>query len=332
MIEIVKETLSMKRLCKTLCSSFLASVLFAGASASAQQSHITFVVPYSPGGASDQITRVVAERAARELGRTIVVENKPGAAGIVAAQHVLNSAPNGDTLLVGSNAPLVINEGMYDSLAYSPREDFVPVVGLARTPLVMVVNAEHPASNVKEFVEWAGKQNAPVAMGSGGNGNITHLAGVYAANSLEFAVTHVPFQGTAPGVMNLIGGNIDVMFDTLPSSIAQIDSGRLKALAMMDEARWPDLPEIPTLVELDQPKLVASAWFGLVAPKGTPAEAIEAINKAVSAAHADPAVRERLTKIGSVPMVGTAEEFGAFIEREREQWLPVVEETGAKAD
>ncbi len=323
----------MKLLSQALRSSLLAAITMTGATAAvAQQPPITFVVPYSPGGASDQITRVVAERASQELGRTIVVENKPGAAGIIAAQYVLKSAPNGETLLVGSNAPLVINEGMYSKLSYSPREDFVPVAGLGKTPLVMVVAAEHPATDVASFVEWANKQGAPVTMGSGGNGNITHLGGVYASKALGFEVTHIPFQGTAPGVMNLIGGNIDVMFDTLPSSYAQIGGGRLKALAMMDESRWPTLPEVTTLAELGQPQLVASAWFGLVAPKGTPAEVIAAVNKAVNAAHADPAVKEKLAKVASVPMPGTPEEFGAFIERERQQWLPIVQETGAKAE
>lgn len=323
----------MKLLSRALRSSLVAALTLAGAAtAAAQQAPITFVVPYSPGGASDQITRVVADRASKELGRTIVVENKPGAAGIIAAQYVLKSAPNGETLLVGSNAPLVINEGMYTKLSYSPREDFIPVAGLGKTPLVMVVAQEHPANDVAGFVEWAKKEGESVTMGSGGNGNITHLGGVYASKALDFEVTHVPFQGTAPGVMNLIGGNIDVMFDTLPSSLAQIGGGRLKALAMMDETRWPTLPDVPTLAELGQPKLVASAWFGLVAPKGTPAEIVAAINKAVNAAHADPAVKEKLAKVGSVPMPGTPEEFGAFIEREREQWLPVVKETGAKAE
>ncbi len=322
----------MKSLFRILHSSMVAALALTAATAAAQPAPITFVVPYSPGGASDQITRVIAEHAAKELGRTIVVENKPGAAGIVAAQNVLKAAPDGNTLLVGSNAPLVINEGMYAKLPYSPREDFVPVAGLGKTPLVMVVNTEHPAKDVTGFIDWAKKQSAPVAMGSGGNGNITHLGGVYASKDLGFEVTHIPFQGTAPSVMNLIGGNIDVMFDTLPSSLAQINGGRLKALAMMDEARWPTLPEVPTLVELGYPKLVASAWFGLVAPKGTPADVIAAINKAVNAAHADPAVQERLAKVGAVPMPGTSEAFGQFMEREREQWLPVVKDTGAKAE
>lgn len=323
----------MKLLSKALRTTLFAAVTFAAASVSvAQQAPITFVVPYSPGGASDQITRVVAERAARELGRPIVVENKPGAAGIIAAQYVLKSARDGNTFLVGSNAPLVINEGMYEKLSYSPREDFVPVAGLGRTPLVMVVANDHEANDVDSFKKWAARQGAPLSMGSGGAGNITHLGGVYAANALGFEVTHIPFQGTAPGIMNLIGGNIDLMFDTLPSSLAQIGGGRLKALAMMDESRWPALPDVPTLAELGYPKLVASAWFGLAAPTGTPAEAVEAINKAVNIAHDDPAVKERLAKVGAVPMPGSAESFGAFIEREREQWLPVVKETGAKAE
>lgn len=145
-------------------------------------------------------------------------------------------------------------------------------------------------------------------------------------------MNHIPFQGTAPGVVSLIGGNIDMMFDTLPSSLTQIQGGRLKAYAMLDETRWPTLPDVPTLVEMGYPSLVASAWFGLVAPKGTPEELIMDMNKAINAAHADPSVQEKLAKLGAKPMPGSAKDFGIFIQSERDQWLPVVKETGVKAD
>ena len=324
----------MKKLFKTVIfASITASLAFTGQAVYAQSNQaITFVVPYSPGGASDQITRVVAERTSRELGRNIIVENKPGSAGIVAAQYVLKAKPDGNTFLVGSNAPLVINEAVYDKLSYSPKDDFLPVAGLGKTPLVLVANPENPASDVLALADWAKNQAKPVSMGSGGNGNITHLAGIYAAKTLGFDVNHIPFQGTAPGVVSLIGGNIDMMFDTLPSSLTQIQGGRLKAYAMLDETRWPTLPDVPTLVEMGYPSLVASAWFGLVAPKGTPEELIMDMNKAINAAHADPSVQEKLAKLGAKPMPGSAEDFGIFIQSERDQWLPVVKETGVKAD
>lgn len=301
-------------------------------SAQSSNAPLTFVVPYSPGGASDQITRAIAEGASRELGRTIIVENKPGAAGIVAAQYVLKAKPDGHMFLVGSNAPLVINEGLYAKLPYSPREDFVPVAGLGKTPLILVGNVENPAGDVKDLIAWSKEQDAPVAMGSGGNGNITHLAGIYATKAMGFEVNHIPFSGTAPGIVNLIGGNIDMMFDTLPSSLAQVQGGRLKAYAMLDETRWDALPDVPTLVELGYPNLTASAWFGLVAAKDTPQDVINTMNEAINAAHKDPVIEKRLRNLGAVPMPGSPAEFGAFIQKERDQWLPVVKETGVKAD
>lgn len=292
---------------------------------------ITFVVPYSPGGASDQITRMVAQGASAALGRTIVVENRPGAGGILAAQAVERAKPDGNTLLVGSNAPLVINLGLYKSLPYDA-EKFVPVAGMAKTPLLLLTPPDVKGDTVKDFVDYAQKQPEPLSMGSASNGNITHLAGVNAADAMGIKVMHVPFQGSAPAIVALVGGNLQLMFDALPSSMAQVKAGRLKAWAILDAERFPGLPDVPTMQEAGYKDTEASAWFGLVAPAGTPAEAVDAVNKAVNVALADPKIREGLLGIGTQPMPGDAKVFADFIASEKQRWLPVVKATGIQAD
>ncbi len=313
----------------SFCAAALAiAPLYAQAQSSAP---VTIVVPYAPGGASDQITRIVAQAASGPLGRTIVVENKPGAGGILAAQALEKAKPDGSTLLVGSNAPLVINLGLYKTLPYSP-EKFVPVAGLAKTPLLLLTPSTVEGKTVKDFINYAQAQPAPLSMGSASNGNITHLAGVNAADAMGIKVMHVPFQGSAPAIVALAGGNLQLMFDALPSSMAQVKAGRLKAWAILDDERFPGLPDVPTMQESGFKGTEASAWFGLVAPEGTPASAVAAMNKAVNVALADPKVQESLRGIGTQPMPGDASVFAAFIEAEKQRWLPVVKATGIQAD
>lgn len=321
----------MRRFTK-LFSFCAAALAIAPLYAQAQSSDpVVVVVPYAPGGASDQITRLVAQAASGPLGRNIIVENKPGAGGIVAAQQVERAKPDGNTMLVGSNAPLVVNIGLYKKLSYDPL-GFVPVVGLAKTPLVLLTPSDVKGESVKDFIDYAKNQKHPLSMGSAGNGNITHLAGVNAADKMGIEVMHVPFQGSAPSIVALAGGNLEMMFDALPSSMPQVKSGRLKAWAVLDDQRFPGLPDVPTMKEAGFDGTEASAWFGLVAPKGTPAEAVDAMNKAVNVALQDPKVVEALQGIGTQPMPGDAASFAAFVDAERKQWLPVVESTGIQAD
>lgn len=313
----------------SLCAAILAVMPIAGHAQSSDP--VTVIVPYAPGGASDQITRLVTQAAAKPLGRSIIVENKPGAGGILAAQLLEKAKPDGNTLMVGSNAPLVVNLGLYKQLPYSP-EKFVPVVGLAKTPLVLLTPPDVEGTSVKDFIDYAKRQDKPLSMGSASNGNITHLAGVNAAHILGIEVMHVPFQGSAPAIVALVGKSLEVMFDALPSSMPQVKAGRLKAWAVLDDQRFPGMPDVPTMKEAGFENTEASAWFGLVAPEGTPAEAVEAMNKAVNVALADPKVQEGLRGIGTQPMPGDPSVFAAFIEAEKKQWLPVVKETGIQAD
>ncbi|WP_326543319.1 Bug family tripartite tricarboxylate transporter substrate binding protein [Pseudorhodoferax sp.] len=293
---------------------------------------IRLLVPYPAGGAADQITRLVATEASQVLGIPFVIENKAGAAGMIAAEAVLRAEPDGATFYVGANAPMVINQAIYAKMPYDPAKDFVPVAGMGKSPLLLVTRKDLGAASVAALAEQARRQPAPLSMGSASSGNITHLAGEYAASQLGFKVMHVPFAGSAPAIASMMGGNVDIMFDALPSCLQQAKAGRIVPLAIMDGARFPQLPEVPTLEELGHKGLHASAWFGIVARAGTPQASIDALNRAVNTALQRPELAERLRNIGAQPMPGTAEQFGQFIAAERRQWMPLARTLGVKAD
>lgn len=302
----------------------------AGAQSRAQP--IRFVVPYPPGGAADQITRLVAQQASVKLGTPIVVDNKGGAGGIIAAETVARAEPDGKTFLVGSNAPLVINSALYTTLPYDPVKDFKPVAGMGKSPLLLVTRQDLQVKSVKDLVALGKQTPGKLTMGSASSGNITHLAGEYAVSSLGFKVTHVPFAGSAPAIISLMGKNVDIMFDALPSSMQQAKSGKLQALAILDRSRFPLLPDVPTMQELGYPGLEASAWFGVVAPARTPDAAIAGLNRAINDALQQPDLQDKLHAIGAQPMPGSAEAFGQFVRDERARWIPLAKTLGVKAD
>ncbi|WP_038212879.1 Bug family tripartite tricarboxylate transporter substrate binding protein [Xenophilus azovorans] len=304
----------------------------AGALAQPRPAVIRFVVPYPAGGAADQITRLVANDAAAVLGTPIVIENKGGAAGMIAAETVLRAEPDGATFFVGANAPMVINQAIYEKIAYDPAKDFVPVAGMGKAPLLLVTCKNLGADKLPALIALGAKEPGKLTMGSASSGNITHLAGEYASSKMGFKVTHVPFAGSAPAITSMMGGNVDIMFDALPSCMQQAKAGRIVPLAIMDGQRFPQLPGVPTMAELGYPGLEASAWFGVVARSGTPRASIEAMNKAINEALKQPSLVEKLRNIGAQPMPGTAEQFAQFIAAERAQWVPVAKSLGVKAD
>lgn len=324
-----------RTLTAALAAMALAGTLAGGAAPALAQGRaqaLRFVVPYPPGGAADQITRLVANDAAALLGKAIVVENKAGAAGMIAAETVARAEPDGTTFLVGSNAPLVINAALYSRMPYDPERDFVPVAGLGKAPLMLSVRRDLPVKSVQDLAGLGAKEARKLSMGSASSGNITHLAGEHASDRLGFKVTHVPFAGSAPAIVSLLGGNIDLIYDALPSSMQQARAGKIRALAILDGARFPLLPEVPTMKELGYPNLEASAWFGLMAPAKTPAPAIAQVNKAINDALRRPELVEKLHGIGAQPMPGSPEDFGRFVAAERAQWLPVARALNLKAD
>jgi len=323
----------MKR--QTFLRSALALALAAGAGAALAQSRpatLRFVVPYPAGGAADQITRLVAHETSGILGTPIIIDNKGGAAGMIAAETVLRAEPDGATFFVGSNAPIIINQAIYEKMAYDPAKDFVPVVGMGKSPLLLVTRKDLGPKDVPTLVALGKKEPGKLTMGSASSGNITHLAGENAVSKMGFKVTHVPFAGSAPAITSMMGGNIDIMFDALPSCMQQAKAGRIVPLAILDDQRFPQLPDVATAEELGFKGLNAAAWFGVMARTGTPQPAIDAMNKAVNEALKKPELIEKLRNIGAQPMPGDQKHFAQFVDGERKQWMPLAKSLGVRAD
>lgn len=320
----------MRIITAAVCGALTLAAL-AAAPASAQDAPVRFIVPYPPGGAADQIARLVAQEMSKGGGATIIVENKPGAAGMIAADYVARAKPDGKTFFVGSNAPLVVNQALYAKMTYDPAKDFVPVSGMAKSPLLLVVRHDLPARDVKALIALGKQSPGKLTMGSAGTGNITYLAGEYAVSKLGFQVTHVPYQGSAPAIVGLMGSSTDLMFDALPSSMTQAQAGKIRPFAVLDDKRFAGLPDVPTASELGYAGIDASAWFGLVAPAGTQAAVVDQMNRGVNQALAQPELQRKLTSIGAVPMPGDVPVFAAFVQAERDRWLPVARDLGLKA-
>ena len=312
--------------------AFTLAACCSSALAQAKPSSIRYVVPYPAGGAADQITRLVANDASAILGVPIVIENKGGAAGMIAAETVLQAAPDGATFFVGSNAPIVINQAIYKKMPYDPAKDFTPVAGMGKTPLLLVTRKDLSAKDLPALIADGKQQDGKLTMGSASSGNITHLAGEYAASKMGFKVTHVPFKGSAPAIVGLMGGNIDIMFDALPSCMSQAKAGRIVPLIILDSQRFPQLPDVPTAQEQGFPGLEAAAWFGVFARTGTPQSAIESMNQAINQALKNPELIDKLQRIGAQPMPGSQQEFAGFIDAERNKWVPLAQSLGIHAD
>lgn len=306
--------------------------IFSQTQAQPRTNPIRFIVPYPPGGPTDQIARLVANDASGILGTPIVIENKAGAAGMIGAETVLRAEPNGSVFYIGTPAPLVINEAVYNSMPFNPAKDFVAVAALGKTPLLLVARKDLGVTTLPALVSMGIKEPGKIMMASASNGNITHLAGEYAASKLGFTVTHVPFPGSAAAITNMMGGNVDIMFDALPSSMQQAKSGKIVPIAIMDSQRFPQLPDVPTMAELGHKNLEVSAWIGLMARTGTPNAIIETMNKAINEALRNPELVKKLHNIGAQPLGGTPAYFEQFISEERKRWVPIAKSLKVKAD
>jgi len=318
----------------TFWKSWLGVLLLAGLQASAQNVQpIRFIVTFPPGGAADQVARIVAQETAQILNTPILVENKAGASGMIGAEWVARAKPDGKTFLVGGNGPTVLNQGLFSKMPYDPEKSFTPVVGLAKSPMLMFVRKDLGVSNLKEFLELARKRTPPLSMASAGIGNITHITGEYAAALMGFKVNHIPFSGSAPAVTALAGGNVDLMFDPLPSSMQQARAGLTAPLALMDDQRFPPLSQVPTLKESGFENMEISAWFVLLAPAQTPGPIVMNMNKAVNLALSRPELIARIQGIGEQPLSGmTPEQAAEFIASERQRWLPLIRQLGIKPE
>jgi tripartite-type tricarboxylate transporter receptor subunit TctC len=291
---------------------------------------VRWVVGYPAGGTTDILARLIGQYLSEKLGQQFIVENKPGAGNNIGTEAVIHSPPDGYTVLL-VNPANGINASLYKKLPFNFVRDIAPVAGIARVPNVMEVNPSVPAKTVAEFIAYAKANPNKVNLASSGNGTSVHLSGELFMAMTGVKLTHVPYRGSAPALTDMIAGQVQVLFDNLPSSIEHIRAGKLRALAVTTEKRSDALPDVPTVADT-VPGYEASAWFGMGAPKGTPPEVIAVLNKAINEALADPNINLRLAEMGGMPMGGTPADFGKIIVDETEKWRKVVEFAGASVD
>ena len=298
---------------------------------------VKIVVPFAPGGTTDILARAIAPDLSKAFGQQFVIENKGGAGGNLGAEVVAKSAGDGYTLLMGTVGTHGINRALYAKLPYDPFKDFVPISLVAGVPNVMVVNTEFATANkintVPDFIRVAKANPGKMNMASSGNGTSIHLAGELFKSMTGTFMTHIPYRGSSPALLDLAGGNMQVMFDNLPSAMQLIKAGKIKALAVTSSQRSAALPDVPTVEEAANLKgFEASSWFGLLAPAGTPADVVNRIQQEVAKSLATPALKERLATLGAIPSGNTPAQFAALIEAEHKKWAEVVKASGARVD
>jgi len=291
---------------------------------------VRWIVPYPPAGTTDVLARIVAQWLTEKMGQPFVVENKPGAGNNIGVEAVVNAPPDGYTMLL-VNPANGINATLYKNLSFNFIRDIAPVAGIVRTPNVMEVTNSLPVKTVQEFITYCKANPGKINMASSGSGTSVHLSGELFKSMTGCDMVHVPYKGAGPALTDLIGGQVHVLFDNLPSSIGHIKAGKLRPLGVTSEQREPSLPQVPTVGET-VPGYEATAWFGIGMPKNTPRDVIEKVNAEINRALADPKMRERLAEMGGKPIAGTPEDFGKVIAAETAKWEKVVISSGAKVE
>ena len=295
------------------------------------------VVPFAPGGTTDILARAIAPELSRAFGQPFIVDNRAGAGGNVGADLVAKSPADGYTLLMGTVGTHGINKSVYAKMPFDPQKDFAPITLVAGVPNVMVMNTDKAArlgiNTVADFVKYAKSHPGQLSMASSGNGTSIHLAGELFKSRNGIFMTHIPYRGSGPALLDLIGGNVDVMFDNLPSAMPQIKGGKLKAFAVTSAQRSAAMPELPTVEEAGKLKgFEASSWFGLLAPAGTSPEVVSRIQQEAAKALNTPAIKDKMLAQGAIPSGNTPQEFAKLIDSEITKWAQVVKASGAKVD
>jgi len=292
---------------------------------------IRYVVPFPPAGATDILARWVAEKISPALGQTVVVENRPGAAGGVGTDYVAKSAPDGYTILMATAAQ-AISETLYVKQPFSFARDLAAVALIAHVPNVMEVHPSVPARTVKEFIALAKSRPGQLNFASSGSGTTIHMSGELFKLMTGVDIVHVPYKGSSPAITDLMAGNVSVMWDNLPASMPFIKAGRLRAIAITSAKRYPGLPDLPTVAESGVPGYEATAWFGVVAPAATPRQIVTRLNSEINRAVNLPDMKERFALQGAIPAPGSPEDFGAWIRSEIVKWGKVVKASGARVE
>ncbi len=318
----------------TIAALVLTAITTAAAAVSHAQTYpakpVRIIVGLAPGGTTDVFTRTLAQRLTEAWGQTVIVENRPGASGMIGGEAVAKSAPDGYTLLVSPQTSLAVAPALYGKAPYDTVKDFAPVSLLGSTPLVMIVHPSFPARSFKEFMELAKKQ--PLTFGSGGVGSSPHMTGELLSAALGVKMTHVPYKGENPAIADTIGGQIPIMFGNLPVALPHVRSGKVLALATTTAKRSPLAPEIPTMSEAGIKDFEMATWYGMLAPAGTPPELVSRIQRDSARVLSDAATRERLTKMGVDLVLNTPEEFKAYLQSEIARYTKIIRENGLKAE
>ena len=298
---------------------------------------VRIVVPFPAGGPADSLGRLLAAELSTRLGQPFIVDNKAGAGGNIGSAEVAKSKPDGYTLLLGSVGTQAINKSLYSSLGYDPQKSFSPISLIADVSNVMVVNADIAKSrgidSVASFISWAKAHPGTLNAGSAGAGSSAHLALAQFNALAKVDIRHVPYRGSGPAVIDLLGGTADLIFDNPMSSMPHVKAGKLKALGVTGAKRVPAFPDIPTVAEAGPlPGFSIDTWFGLLAPAGTPSPTVKKLNEAIAAAINSPIVKKRLEEQGARPVTNSPDEFSRLIESELQRWAAIVKTSGAKAD
>ncbi|MFG5776234.1 Bug family tripartite tricarboxylate transporter substrate binding protein [Comamonas sp. J-3] len=320
---------------KTVLFAIAAATAALCGSANAQSSYpskpVTIVVPFSPGGATDIMSRTLAERLKNRLGQPVIVENKPGAGTMIASEHVAKAAPDGHTVLLAASS-LGIAPSLYSKVNYDPVKDFAPISLVASVVHVLSVHPSIPAKNVAELVSYVKANPAKANYGSVGAGTSTHLESELFNTMAGIKMEHVPYKGSAPALLDLVGGNINVMFDAYASSKPFINDNKIRLLAVTTAKRSALLPDVPTVAESGLPGYEAMPWLGFVAPAGTPAAVVNKFHAELMEVLKEPAVQEKFQSLGLEIIGNTPAEFSEFIKKDIVKWAKVVKDSGAKAD
>lgn len=293
---------------------------------------VTLVVPFPAGGPTDAMARQLAQKLGERLGQQVLIDNKGGAGGSIAAEAVAKAAPDGQTLFFGTTGTLAINPSLYTKLRYDPIKDFAPVSLMATTMNVLVVNPEVPAKNLTELIRLAKAKPGTLTYGSAGNGSSNHLSGELLKSAASLQINHIPYKGSAPALVDLMGGRLTMMFDTLAQQTGNIASGKLRALAVTGPHRSPLLPEVPTAQEGGLKDFDVTIWFGVLAPAGTPSSAVDRLAREIANVMSTDEMKKRMQDDGAEARPSSPAEFSALIRSDMAKWAPIVKASGASLD
>ena len=293
---------------------------------------IRLIVPFPPGGGTDILARVIGQKLSESLGQPVVVENKPGAGGNIGVDAVAKAQPDGYSIVIGQTSNLAVNPTLYPKLPYNPLKDLAPISLVASAPLVMVVAANSPFKSLDDVVKAAKAKPGDVTFASPGSGTVAHLSGELLQRAANVKFQHIPYKGAAQALTDLMGGQVQLYMSSVPTALAQIKGGRLRALVVTSSKRLPDLPDVPTVAESGFKDFESSTWFGFLARAGTPQPIIARLNAETNRVLQTPEVREKIASEGAEILSGTPEQFTELLKQEIEKWGRVVKESGAKVD